>query len=1262
MSPKRFNAPDFGASVMADALRQPKIRNFRFVRIGIVFILLNLLHHERIWSQCALSCRTNVQIALSQTGQTQVTPAVVLQGVPSGCGALTVELKDSLGNSYGDIATCALIGKNITATVRDAGSGNSCWTRVYVKDNIPPVLQCTDQYVFCNQPTAPSVIGYPNVSDNCSTVGVANLAYSDVFTDLPCNSVSPTGVVITAKIKRTWTAADAYGNVATCFHYVYLRRATLADVQFPDNLDDITRPGLQCGQSPTDLTLVGSPMVVNIPIDNAGFCELAVSYTDQIVPICGTGSYKILRQWRVIDWCASQYLASVQIIKIKDTQAPTVSCPASLTANTRANDCQATVTLPAAMATDNCSAVTITATASFGNGLGPFTTVATGVHTVTYTAKDACNNSSTCTMSVTVVDNKPPIAVCNQYKEVALGSNGQGLVNAVSFDNGSHDNCQIQKIRVSRDSINFDSIVNFTCADIGRTVMVAMRVYDNVNLTNDCMINVSVKDKINPAITCPPNITINCVDDFTNTTLTGLATATDNCSVQSVVKQDITALNACNEGIVTRTWTAKDPSGNTRTCQQIITKIDTTPVTIVFPQDYIGTTCGGVTDTSVTGYPVISGNNCELIAIAYFDQTYPIAMPACFKIVRNWQVIDWCKYVPNSNSNVGIWTYQQVIKILDNTAPVLTPPADLTVGATGSNCDAAAIVPLATATDCSNTITITNNSPYATVRGADASGTYPPGTHTITYTASDGCGNVTTATTRMLVRDSKPPTPVCLNGISIPLQNDGTVTLTKNMIESGASNDNCTPYTSIQFNITPTTFGCNELGYQIVKLTATDLSGNSSFCTSTVFIQDNSNACQFPNDMANISGAIVTETGIFTKSIDVSLNGAMTKDTISDANGAYMFGQLPKNSGYNVKPHSNGRYLNGVTTFDLVLIRKHILGVEPLNSPYKIIAADINKSGTITTFDMVELRKLILAIYDTLPNNSSWRFVDAAYTFSDPTNPFVDNFPEQISIGSLGGNVGNKNLIAVKIGDVDNSADAANTRSSDGAVSIEAEDEWLEQGKTYRIPLKVKGFKNISGFQGAFKFDSKSLKIKDLENKKLSQFDESNIGWLQLERGILNFSWDGGGGLPNGLTLKDGEIIFELQIEAKTSTRLSSVLQFSTQQTPAEAYANDGALYDLNLQYHRAKSEVERVELYQNQPNPFAESTTIGFHLPEATNAKFEIFDLAGRLCKTIEDNFSKGYNELTIRAKDLPYTQGVFYYRLQTAQGATETKKLILQ
>ncbi len=99
-------------------------------------------------------------------------------------------------------------------------------------------------------------------------------------------------------------------------------------------------------------------------------------------------------------------------------------------------------------------------------------------------------------------------------------------------------------------------------------------------------------------------------------------------------------------------------------------------------------------------------------------------------------------------------------------------------------------------------------------------------------------------------------------------------------------------------------------------------------------------------------------------------------------------------------PYKNDDPLNGVSTFDLVLINRHILGLQPLGSPYKMIAADANASRSITTFDIVEFRKLILGIYTALPNNTSWRFVDKDFQFPDPSNPFKTPFPESITVTS----------------------------------------------------------------------------------------------------------------------------------------------------------------------------------------------------------------------------------------------------------------------
>jgi hypothetical protein len=57
----------------------------------------------------------------------------------------------------------------------------------------------------------------------------------------------------------------------------------------------------------------------------------------------------------------------------------------------------------------------------------------------------------------------------------------------------------------------------------------------------------------------------------------------------------------------------------------------------------------------------------------------------------------------------------------------------------------------------------------------------------------------------------------------------------------------------------------------------------------------------------------------------------------------------------------DNNWLSGLTTFNLVCMQKHILGLDTLDG-YKQLAADANKSNSITTFDIVLFRKLILGI------------------------------------------------------------------------------------------------------------------------------------------------------------------------------------------------------------------------------------------------------------------------------------------------------------
>ena len=64
---------------------------------------------------------------------------------------------------------------------------------------------------------------------------------------------------------------------------------------------------------------------------------------------------------------------------------------------------------------------------------------------------------------------------------------------------------------------------------------------------------------------------------------------------------------------------------------------------------------------------------------------------------------------------------------------------------------------------------------------------------------------------------------------------------------------------------------------------------------------------------------------------------------LTDGEGLYAFPDMPMGGNYLVQPTKNTEHLNGVSTLDLILIQRHILGLELMASPYQLIAADINR-------------------------------------------------------------------------------------------------------------------------------------------------------------------------------------------------------------------------------------------------------------------------------------------------------------------------------
>ncbi len=423
--------------------------------------------------------------------------------------------------------------------------------------------------------------------------------------------------------------------------------------------------------------------------------------------------------------------------------------------------------------------------------------------------------------------------------------------------------------------------------------------------------------------------------------------------------------------------------------------------------------------------------------------------------------------------------------------------------------------------------------------------------------------------------------------------------------------------------------------------------------------------CDSPPLMSNVAGAISNEeNGML---VDVEVSPGQGLDVVmTDDNGAFSM-NLPTLENYNVTPVKDNDHLNGVSTYDIVLISKHLLDIELLDSPYKMIAADVNKSDHISTLDMLQLRKVILFIDDEFQNNTSWRFVDAGYIFNDPANPFGETFPESYPINGLEDNMEDIDFVAVKTGDVNGTASTSGfggsgeDRTFEGDLKLRMQDQAMEADRTYFVNVKSLDFNEILGYQFTLGFDEDAIEIVDVVGADLPGLNESNFNLQRTAEGAITTSWN----QQTALSLEDNAVLFTLEVRAKQDVSLSEVLNVSSRLTAAEAYQENGAdveLMNIAFEYEDAAGEVQasNFELYQNRPNPFKNETMISFRLPEAGKASLKVYDISGKVLKLVNGSFDKGYNELNIDRGELNGS-GVLYYELSTADHTAIQKMIVI-
>jgi len=552
--------------------------------------------------------------------------------------------------------------------------------------------------------------------------------------------------------------------------------------------------------------------------------------------------------------------------------------------------------------------------------------------------------------------------------------------------------------------------------------------------------------------------------------------------------------------------------------------------------------------------------------------------------------------------------------------------------------------------------------------------------HRVVWKVYDGCGNVTSTESFFTVQDKKAPTPYCVNlSTALMADPDGAGPEVSN-VELWAidfdfgSFDNCTSFDDLRYTFTDVApendpdyipsrrssaraFTCDDLAGSnnaviTVPVYVWDACGNFDFCLVNLrLIDNNPDGCTPTTGTGSIAGKIVTEFGETVEEVDVTNEDMLDQYEMNDMTdniGSYAFNFNTMGNDFQVTPAKNDDYLNGVSTLDIIIIQRHILNSVQLDSPYKMIAADVNNDGTITALDLIELRKLILGIYDELPDNSSWRFVDASTTV-DMSNPF--DFKEEIDIYNLTVDRMDEDFVGVKIGDVNQSVVAnltSTTTESRSAATIDVTyaDRNITVGEVVEIVVSGQSMSDLYGYQ--FTLGTTGLELMDVQSGMI-EVSNANFGALGNK---VSTSW-------NSLTPINGDgDLFTMTFKSTVSGLLSEILDLNSSVTRAEAYVGEN-LDIVNIDLRNGTTATGDYALYQNEPNPFTDRTTIGFELPKAGAATLTVLDVTGKVLSVREGNYAKGYNELELSKSDFG-AAGVFYYQLDSGD-FTATKKMII-
>jgi len=452
----------------------------------------------------------------------------------------------------------------------------------------------------------------------------------------------------------------------------------------------------------------------------------------------------------------------------------------------------------------------------------------------------------------------------------------------------------------------------------------------------------------------------------------------------------------------------------------------------------------------------------------------------------------------------------------------------------------------------------------------------------------------------------------------------------------------------------------------IIHVATLDSDGNplpdmADFCEASLDVQDNEaiDLCNGPVMRVDIQGRIYTQADAELYEAEVELISQEVLMKMTDENGEYGFMDMPEGGSYTLAPHKDDDILNGVSTLDLVMIQRHILGLQEFEDPYKKIAADINNDDRLTSADLLALRKVILGVSTAFTNNTSWRFIDEAYEFVDQDNPLDESFPESYDIINLSEDM-RIDFIGMKIGDVNSSVDAnlqagvmTETRSSHSLVMNIPNTE-VEVDKVYEIEVQAGVSVNLKGLQMALSFQDLELIEVLAGNMNIKSND------MVIEEGSMKLSYAN----AIGDYVQADAKLFTLVVKAKSNGQLSEMIEINEKSLDAESYLGaELKIGNVEIEW-REDENVAPVELFvagSASPNPWRSQTNINFEIPSTGIVSLTVRDLGGKVLYTKQDEFNVGKQSFIITHDDVNVT-GLLLYELQYGDQIVQKKMIRIE